>query len=142
MPRKAKSQESEETAQTRTRTVTRKTLRGKKEDMTEELYPSSQMTPDEISEEVREIQDEASYAEPEEYMPEESEEPYEDSEAQEISRELYLDFLAEVVYLFLDGFNFGIHHLLLLFKALAFLKNPEFHLVELFFGSLINSLFA
>lgn len=94
MPRKAKSQEelsqeqSQETPK-RKRTVTRKaTVRRKKEDMTEELFPSPELTPEELTEEVREIQEESHeeppFEAPEDFMPEESAEiPYEDLEPSE-----------------------------------------------------------
>ena len=94
MPRKAKSQEelsqeqSQETPK-RKRTVTRKTpVRRKKEDMTEELFPSPELTPEEITEEVREIQEasheEPAFEAPEDFMPEEPPEiPYEELEPSE-----------------------------------------------------------
>lgn len=93
MPRKAKSQEistpeeevsQETTAQKRKRTATSKvTVRRKKDDMTEELFPSPEITPAEIEEEVREIQEETNYPEPEEYLPPENEEPYDVTEPEE-----------------------------------------------------------
>ena len=94
MPRKAKSQESEsqeilqETpAQKKKRTVTKKAASSrKKDDMTDELFPSPELTPDEISEEVREIQEDSTYGEPEDYMTEDSDDSddtYDDSEGEE-----------------------------------------------------------
>ncbi len=74
MPRKAKSQEEisqEETTPTRKRTVTKRAVRRKKDDMTEELFPSPEITPEELTEEVHEIQ-EASQADEEAYMPPET----------------------------------------------------------------------
>ena len=86
MPRKAKSQEEisqEETTPTRKRTVTKRAVRRKKDDMTEELFPSPEITPEELTEEVHEIQ-EASQADEEAYVPPEmtSEETDTESDAE------------------------------------------------------------
>ena len=82
MPRKAKSQEAEtqspeELLQSETEQKKKRTRR-KKEEMAEDQIPIPELTPEELSEEVRKIQEEAQYDEPEEFMQEEPEDSYDE----------------------------------------------------------------
>ena len=99
MPRKAKpnetdilsqeefSEQQETAAQKRKRTVTKKLpVRRKKDDMTEEdlIIPRPELSPEEISEEVRAIQEEAQYDDPDDELNDETDENYDGDDTDDI----------------------------------------------------------